>query len=563
MKAFWDQQMGLDTYLPGTGHAVTPWRDHFPYNIWGKGNPQMLLSSNEDPARDAARQKEAVRRRAQPSCFEESCAFGNLSYVLLQTAQGAVDAKTRRAIYEGSDATPLMWAALDGHLPIVRYLVDEGCDVNASNALGHTALHWSITSGHLDVARFLLDHGANPWQRDKQGFDAGFVAVQNDQLPLLLMLVEDGIRAAVIGWDNLKMAYVVSKPPPINSRSGCPFYYLDPTLRDVEGHTLMHWSAYRNSPATCEYLLHYWEYNVDAADQNGRTPLMWAAREGFSEVVELLLCRGAYADLRDSDESTALMYASQRNHPEATYVLRTFQSRHGLPHTDSMGEAAVVTLDARQGCQTHAASRRSRAAHGGYESIRTRRAQGTLGMILAHPYFSLQAAVGVIYAVVSYCVLFYIPPLFSHFIFGLYFFKNVIWTAMAGHPTQGSNPSNPKRSLSRKLGLAMSFGESIRGTWLFRQRDPCNLFALCTLMLMQAVAWNSLGCTPVLWSISSYTPALLPTDKAIFWEYGMYRNETAVAMLDEPASYALGWFFGFFSGRVTPWSAQCSRDYGS
>lgn len=64
----------------------------------------------------------------------------------------------------------------------------------------------------------------------------------------------------------------------INSLTNKPYYVLDRSLRDVEGHSLLHWAAYRNSPSMCSYLIEFWHYDTDAQDKNGRTALIWAAR---------------------------------------------------------------------------------------------------------------------------------------------------------------------------------------------------------------------------------------------------------------------------------------------
>jgi ankyrin repeat protein len=57
--------------------------------------------------------------------------------------------------------TALMIAATEGHLDVVRLLVEAGTDLNASDAEGSTALTLARSYGHLDVAAFLEASGAN------------------------------------------------------------------------------------------------------------------------------------------------------------------------------------------------------------------------------------------------------------------------------------------------------------------------------------------------------------------------------------------------------------------
>jgi len=55
------------------------------------------------------------------------------------------------------DESPLMLAALDGHLDIVKGLIERDADVNKT---GWTPLHYAATRGHLEVMRLLLDKNA-------------------------------------------------------------------------------------------------------------------------------------------------------------------------------------------------------------------------------------------------------------------------------------------------------------------------------------------------------------------------------------------------------------------
>jgi ankyrin repeat protein len=62
-------------------------------------------------------------------------------------------------------------------------------------------------------------------------------------------------------------------------------------------------------------------FEVDRADELGRTALMMSAFEGHAEVVELLLEHGAAVDRRDDAGRTALMFAASGPFPETVALL--------------------------------------------------------------------------------------------------------------------------------------------------------------------------------------------------------------------------------------------------
>ncbi|MCZ9954779.1 ankyrin repeat domain-containing protein [Brachyspira hyodysenteriae] len=58
----------------------------------------------------------------------------------------------------------LMSSSENGHLEVVKYLLDSGADVNAKyNDTWHskTALMFASEKGHLEVVKYLIDKGAD------------------------------------------------------------------------------------------------------------------------------------------------------------------------------------------------------------------------------------------------------------------------------------------------------------------------------------------------------------------------------------------------------------------
>ena len=56
--------------------------------------------------------------------------------------------------------TPLHWAALNGHLSVVEYLVNQKADINGKTENGSTPLHYAAQYRHINVVEFLKNNGA-------------------------------------------------------------------------------------------------------------------------------------------------------------------------------------------------------------------------------------------------------------------------------------------------------------------------------------------------------------------------------------------------------------------
>jgi len=54
----------------------------------------------------------------------------------------------------------LLLAAQNGHLDIVRFLVEAGAAIDQGNNNGSTPLWLAAQDGHLDIVRFLVEAGA-------------------------------------------------------------------------------------------------------------------------------------------------------------------------------------------------------------------------------------------------------------------------------------------------------------------------------------------------------------------------------------------------------------------
>uniref|UniRef100_A0A8C9L710 Ankyrin repeat domain-containing protein 1 n=1 Tax=Pavo cristatus TaxID=9049 RepID=A0A8C9L710_PAVCR len=77
--------------------------------------------------------------------------------------------------------TALHRACSEGHLEVVKKLVEAGALLELKDMLESTALHWACRGGNLDIVKFLLDEGINRNARDKLCSTPLHVAVRTGQ----------------------------------------------------------------------------------------------------------------------------------------------------------------------------------------------------------------------------------------------------------------------------------------------------------------------------------------------------------------------------------------------
>ncbi|MDZ4144863.1 MAG: ankyrin repeat domain-containing protein [Burkholderiales bacterium] len=103
--------------------------------------------------------------------------------VLLATPKLNVEARTPQ------DESPLMLAALQGNLALVRRLITLDADVNKP---GWAPLHYAATNGHVDVMRLLLENHAYIDAESPNGSTPLMMAASYGTPEAVKLLLEEG-----------------------------------------------------------------------------------------------------------------------------------------------------------------------------------------------------------------------------------------------------------------------------------------------------------------------------------------------------------------------------------
>jgi ankyrin repeat protein len=242
----------------------------------------------------------------------------------------------------GGGLTALVFAAREGDRESARLLLDAGADVNQTTDYGWTPLLTATNNRHYQLATALIARGADVNLANKGGWTPLYIATDNrnieggdypvprpdmDHLRFITLLLERGanpngrikedtlsrtiftmqwffesgatpfVRAAQSSDTELMQLLVKHGADP-----KIPTDYGDTALTAAAGIGWVEGVTYERSPsenvAAVRMLLDL-GLDPNAANNDGRTPLMGAALKGRNDVVQLLVDRGAKLETRD------------------------------------------------------------------------------------------------------------------------------------------------------------------------------------------------------------------------------------------------------------------------
>lgn len=209
-------------------------------------------------------------------------------------------------ILEG--CTPLHYAALNGHFPVVESYLEYGADFEAKDNEQWTVLQHAVWQGHEKIVKLLLEKGANTRARAENGWIPLHQATWNGHVAVVELLLEAGA---------------------------------DPNEPDDEGETALHQAAWRGDPAVMKFLL---QKNADPnlRDRSGSTALHQAASNGSESAIKVLLDEGGDPRVEDNDRRKPHSIAEENFHHAIAGVLRDWETdkygREVLPDTENVPE---------------------------------------------------------------------------------------------------------------------------------------------------------------------------------------------------------------------------------
>lgn len=271
-------------------------------------------------------------------------------------AAGA-DLKARRQSHN-LQLTPLHVAGNNGSYEVAEFFLKEGAPIDATDPEGNTPLHWCTMNRKNTIARLLLKHGADITKKDNKGksvidflshdceyLDAAHYIKKGAPYPQSQWhqdLVSRGLESSLTFNSATYKKFV---PAIVTGDTQSALAAIDEASGDelnkvtctMDGYTFLHWATVRNNlPVVTELLNRRTSQSsairtiglaiplishaiqqpvlLDAQDDEGRTPLIWAACLGLKPIYDALKQAGADEKIQDKQGENAFSHAAQGGH---------------------------------------------------------------------------------------------------------------------------------------------------------------------------------------------------------------------------------------------------------
>lgn len=191
------------------------------------------------------------------------------------------------------------------HDESVQHLISRDLDINKPYD-EQSLLMSAATFGNVESARILLDEGAEIDWTNANGESALFKAVAGKHTTMVNFLLERGANASIIGPNRTTLIHLCLENPQ-NLRKVL-LSFPEPNLLNEFGSAPIHSAAYDCRLEAIDILLEFGA-NINITDNHGKTPLLYAVSTGNCDLVQYLLEKGADVKMQDNRKVSALHYA--------------------------------------------------------------------------------------------------------------------------------------------------------------------------------------------------------------------------------------------------------------
>lgn len=224
-------------------------------------------------------------------------------------------------VRNGELLTPLMAAVNSRQTETAEFLLNRGANPNIPTRTGVPALTWAVSTENSELTDLLLDHDANPNQADLYYRATPFMLSIASSDPCLCerMLHQGADPRQTDVWGR-NAAVIAIEQEKVDILRMLLDWGIGPNEPGPYGGTLLGYAAMTGSAECLSLLLERGAY-PNLKDKHGATPLALAAYSGFDPLVRELVEAGAEINHQANDGSTPLALAVRGNRLETVELL--------------------------------------------------------------------------------------------------------------------------------------------------------------------------------------------------------------------------------------------------
>uniref|UniRef100_A0A8B9LMT8 E3 ubiquitin-protein ligase MIB2 n=1 Tax=Astyanax mexicanus TaxID=7994 RepID=A0A8B9LMT8_ASTMX len=313
------------------------------------GEVDANLMTAENPSESGSKN---LQKAAQ--CKLQKCS-DNPGRLVIEAAHGSAT-KVRELVQKHPDKvdiknqgkTALQVAAHQGHMEVVKVLLQANSSIEAKDEDGDAALHYTAFGNQAEIARLLLSKGANVNLLNNSMCTALHIAVNKGFTDVVRVLTEHSADV------NLQDSY---GDTPLHDAIAKDFRSIieiltvvpniDFTQQNNRGFNLLHHAALKGNKLATEMILSRARQLADVKKEDGFSALHLAALNNHRDVAEILVKEGRCdGNIRNNRNQTPLQLAVTQGHVALVALL--VSEGADVNAEDEEGDTAMHTALSRQ-----------------------------------------------------------------------------------------------------------------------------------------------------------------------------------------------------------------------
>ncbi|MFT7804590.1 E3 ubiquitin-protein ligase MIB2 [Arapaima gigas] len=308
--------------------------------------------------------------------LSQSTELDHPARLVIEAAHGSV-AKVRDLVQKHPDKvdiknqgkTALQVAAHQGHMEVVKVLLQANSSVEVKDEDGDTALHYTAFGNQAEIARLLLSKGANVNLLNNSMCTPLHIAVNKGFTEVVRVLTEHGANVNLqdsYGDTPLHDAIAKDFRNIIEILTAVP--NIDFTQQNNRGFNLLHHAALKGNKLATEMILARARQLVDVKKDDGFSALHLAALNNHRDVAEILIKEGRCdINIRNNRNQTPLQLAVTQGHSDVVQLLVAEGADVNLSASGLLGNtelnvgAAIACFLAQEGADINYANHKGKS----------------------------------------------------------------------------------------------------------------------------------------------------------------------------------------------------------